>query len=322
VGETRGRDPAIGPARSRAVDAQDALPDEAATWLKSREPDSANDGTRGGGGIDVDARQEPLLGVRGVSVAFGGLQALDAVSLDVRDGEVLGLIGPNGAGKTTLFNVVCGFVRPDSGEITWQGRTLRRIRPDRLAGLGIARTLQGLGLFAHLPVLANVMVGADRHARAGFASSFLGLPSSDRDERAIRGRALATLAELGIADVAARLPGTLPYGVQKRVALARALVAEPRLLLLDEPASGLSGAEMEDLGTLVRGLRGRMAVMLVEHHMDLVMAVCERIAVLDFGRLVATGTPDEVRNDPAVLDAYLGQTVDEATGAPGPGEPS
>ena len=251
----------------------------------------------------------PLLDVRGVSVAFGGLQALDAVSLDVRDGEVLGLIGPNGAGKTTLFNVVCGFVRPDAGEITWQGRPLRGVRPDRLAGLGIARTLQGLGLFAHLPVIANVMVGADRHARTGFWTAFLGLPSSDRDERALRGRALATLAELGVDDVAARLPGTLPYGVQKRVALARALVAEPRLLLLDEPASGLSEAEMRDLGTLIRGLRGRMSVMLVEHHMDLVMAVCERIAVLDFGRLVAAGTPDDVRSDPAVLDAYLGQTV-------------
>jgi branched-chain amino acid transport system ATP-binding protein len=295
-----------------------------------------------GGGIDVDARREPaaaqrqaeestaapgpgeggtpLLGVRDVSVAFGGLQALDAVSLDVRDGEVLGLIGPNGAGKTTLFNVVCGFVRADAGEITWQGRPLRRIRPNRLAGLGIARTLQGLGLFAHLPVVANVMVGADRHATAGFWSAFLGLPASDRDDRALRDRALATLAELGIADVAGRLPGTLPYGVQKRVALARALVSEPRLLLLDEPASGLSEPEMRELGELIRGLRGRMAVMLVEHHMDLVMSVCERIAVLDFGRLVAAGTPDDVRSDPAVLDAYLGQSV-AGDGAPVAGAP-
>jgi branched-chain amino acid transport system ATP-binding protein len=263
----------------------------------------------------------PLLGVRDVSVAFGGLQALDAVSLDVRDGEVLGLIGPNGAGKTTLFNVVCGFVRADAGEITWQGRPLRRIRPNRLAGLGIARTLQGLGLFAHLPVIANVMIGADRHATAGFWSAFLGLPASDRDDRALRGRALATLSELGIPDVAGRLPGTLPYGVQKRVALARALVSEPRLLLLDEAASGLSEAEMRDLGTLIRGLGGRMSVMLVEHHMDLVMSVCERIAVLDFGRLVAAGTPDDVRSDPAVLDAYLGQSVD-VDGAPAGAPPA
>jgi len=284
-----------------------------------QEPDA--DADRRPGGHPADGVDRPLLGVRGVSVAFGGLQALDEVSLEVREGEVLGLIGPNGAGKTTLFNVVCGFVRPSAGTITWQGRELTRIRPDRLAGLGIARTLQGLGLFPHQTVLANVMVGADRHARAGFVSAFFGLPASDRDERALRGRAIAVLTELGIADAAGRLPGTLPYGVQKRVALARALVAEPRLLLLDEPASGLSEHEMRELGDLIRQLRGRMAVMLVEHHMDLVMAVCERIAVLDFGRLIATGTPDEVQGDPAVLDAYLGQEVGEAdrvTGGPEP----
>ena len=264
----------------------------------------------------TDGNERPLLGVRGVSVAFGGLQALDEVSLDVREGEVLGLIGPNGAGKTTLFNVVCGFVRPAAGAITWEGRELTRIRPNRLAGLGIARTLQGLGLFPHQTVLSNVMVGADRHARAGFATAFLGLPGSDRDERALRGRATATLTELGIADAAGRLPGTLPYGVQKRVALARALVAEPRLLLLDEPASGLSESEMSELGDLIRQLRGRMAVMLVEHHMDLVMSVCDRITVLDFGKRIAVGTPDEVRNDPAVLAAYLGDEVDEDTVRP------
>jgi branched-chain amino acid transport system ATP-binding protein len=330
VGETSERDQRFPPARSRSIRDRGALPDDDGAWLQSREPDSDAERARSGGGIDVDARQEPaagdrperpasgaggdgrpLLGVRGVSVAFGGLQALDAVSLDVREGEVLGLIGPNGAGKTTLFNVVCGFVRPSAGDITWRGEPLRRIRPNRLAGLGIARTLQSLGLFPNQSVLANVMVGADRHARAGFTAAFLGLPASDRDERALRGRAMATLTELGIADAAPRIPGTLPYGVQKRVALARALVAEPRLLLLDEPASGLSETEMGEMGDLIRALRGRMSVMLVEHHMDLVMAVCERIAVLDFGRLIATGTPDDVSTDPAVLDAYLGQTVAE-----------
>src|SRR5690242_8000400 len=232
-------------------------------------------------------KRMPDLALHAIGVRFGGLVALDDVSLEVPAGGVVGLIGPNGAGKTTLFNVVCGFVRPDAGTITWQGTELGRIRPNRLAGHGIARTLQGLGLFPHQSVLANVMVGADRHARAGFASAFLGLPGSDRDERALRDRALATLEELGIADTAARLPGTLPYGVQKRVALARALVAEPKLLLLDEPASGLSETEMRELGGLIRRLRGRMSVMLVEHHMDLVMSVCERIAVLDFGRLIA-----------------------------------
>jgi branched-chain amino acid transport system ATP-binding protein len=256
-----------------------------------------------------DVRPDVLLDVRGVGVAFGGLTALDDVSLTVVPGEVLGLIGPNGAGKTTLFNVICGFVRPRSGVIRWQGRELRRIRPQQLTRLGVARTLQGLGLFEHLTVLQNVLVGADRHARAGFAPGLLALPRGERDERQLRVRAMATLTGLGIADVAGRLPGALPYGLRKRVALARALVADPALLLLDEPAAGLSEPELAELGALIRELRGRAAVMLVEHHMDLVMAVCDRIVVLDFGRVIATGTPGEIRDDPAVLDAYLGQAV-------------
>jgi branched-chain amino acid transport system ATP-binding protein len=156
------------------------------------------------------------------------------------------------------------------------------------------------------------MIGAHRHARAGFTTALLGLPRSDRDEAALRERSMSMLSELGVADVAGRLPGSLPYPLQKRVALARALVAEPEILLLDEPASGLSAAEMDDLGELIRGLRGRMAVMLVEHHMDLVMAVCDRICVLDFGKVIATGTPDEVRADERVLAAYLGDEVDVA----------
>ena len=246
-----------------------------------------------------------------MSVAFGGLQALDDVTFSARAGEVLGLIGPNGAGKTTLFNVICGFVAAQSGELRWEGQALPRLRPHHLAHLGIARTLQGLGLFPHLTVLDNVMAGADPHRRSGFVQALLALPSSDRDERALREHAMAQLVLLGIDDVAGRLPGTLPYGLQKRVALARALVARPRLLLLDEPASGLSEGETEELAALVRELRGQMSVMLVEHHMDLVMAVCDRIVVLDFGRVIATGSPDDVRNDPAVLDAYLGQPVGE-----------
>jgi branched-chain amino acid transport system ATP-binding protein len=247
-----------------------------------------------------------------LTVRFGGLVALDSVSLSVAPGEVVGVIGPNGAGKTTLFNVVCGFVRPTSGSLEVQGRPQRRLKPHALAGLGIARTLQGLGLFPHISCLENVMVGADRHRRAGFASALLGLPRSDNDETALRERALRMLRELDVEEVAGRLPGSLPYPVQKRVALARALVAEPEILLLDEPASGLSASEMDDLGDLIRGMRGRMAVMLVEHHMDLVMAVCDRIVVLDFGKLIATGTPDEVRADERVLAAYLGDEVDAA----------
>jgi branched-chain amino acid transport system ATP-binding protein len=255
---------------------------------------------------------EVALSVEGVTVRFGGLTALDDVSLDVAPGEVVGVIGPNGAGKTTLFNVICGFVRPAGGTVSWRGGSLNRVRPHDLAGLGIARTLQGVGLFAGLTAVENVMVGAERAARAGVLSASLGLPRSDRDERRLRALALDALGQLGVAEVADRLPGTLPFGVQKRVALARALVSRPRLLLLDEPAGGLSAADLEELGQRVRELRGDMSVLLVEHHMDLVMSVCDRVVVLDFGRRVAHGTPAEVQADPRVLDAYLGVEAGDA----------
>jgi branched-chain amino acid transport system ATP-binding protein len=256
-----------------------------------------------------------LLDVENVSVRFGGLTALAQVSAAVDEGEVVGVIGPNGAGKTTLFNVVCGFNRPTEGELRWRGKPLRRHRPHQLADLGIARTLQGLGLFPHLTVLDNVLVGADRHSRAWVGSGLFGLPKSDRDERGLKERAMKALRRLEVADSAGFLPGQLPYGVQKRVALARALVAEPELLLLDEPASGLAADEMDELASLVRDLKQHTSVLLVEHHMDLVMAVCDRIVVLDFGRCIATGTPEQIRDDPKVLEAYLGEQIDAATDA-------
>ncbi|MGA9874002.1 MAG: ABC transporter ATP-binding protein [Rhodococcus sp. (in: high G+C Gram-positive bacteria)] len=272
----------------------------------------------------------PVFELESIDVAFGGIIALSGVSLDVRAGEVLGVIGPNGAGKTTLFNVACGLVRPASGTIRRDGRPLTHLRADHLPKLGMSRTLQGLGLFDRMTVLDNVMIGADRNARSGFLAGLLGLPSSAQDDNTVRAEAMTTLEELRIDEYAHRLPPSLPYAVRKRVALARALVSKPSLILLDEPASGLSSDEMEELGTLIRSLAAPAgstadstidgsghsggstpapSVMLVEHHMDLVMSVCDRIVVLDFGKVIAHGSPAEVREDPAVLAAYLGNEV-------------
>src|SRR5579859_1287080 len=252
------------------------------------------------------------LEVRDVTVRFGGLTALDQVSLDAAPGQVTGIIGPNGAGKTTLLNVLCGFVRPESGTIAFGGRELTGLRPHKLAALGIARTLQGVGLFAGLSVLENVMVGATVHARAGFWSALAGVPRSDRDERLLRERAMEALTQVGAAGHAGASPGSLAYGVRKRVALARALAARPRLLLLDEPASGLSEQELPELGGLISGLAEEITLVVIEHRMDLMMSVCDTIAVLDFGKVIATGTPEQVQEDPAVTAAYLGLAADEA----------
>jgi branched-chain amino acid transport system ATP-binding protein len=247
-----------------------------------------------------------VLEVREITVRFGGLTALDAVSLIAAPRQVTGIIGPNGAGKTTLLNVLCGFVRPDFGGVSLGGTSLTGLPPHRLASLGIARTLQGVGLFRGLTVLENVMAGATSRARAGFWPALLGLARSDRDERALRQRSLAALDRVGVADEAERMPDQLAYGLRKRVALARALVTGPRVLLLDEPASGLSEAELPELGDLITGLAEDASVVVVEHRMDLMMSVCQAIAVLDFGRLIAHGTPEAVQADPAVTDAYLG----------------
>ncbi len=257
----------------------------------------------------------PLLAVDEVSVGFGGLLALAEVSMSVSSGEIVGVIGPNGAGKTTLFNVICGFVHPSSGRISYDGTVLRRHHPHDLARLGIARTVQGIGLCAGLTVHENVMLGAEPGLRSDLTSSFLGLWRSSREERRVAARAMEVLDELGAADYARRLPAALPYAIQKRAALCRALMAEPRLLLLDEPASGLSESEMEALGSRIRSLTDRMSVLLVEHHMDLVMSVCDRIVVLNFGEVIASGSPEAIRADTAVVSAYLGDEVRDRASA-------
>ncbi|AIJ22080.1 ABC transporter ATP-binding protein [Amycolatopsis methanolica] len=254
------------------------------------------------------AQQAPLLRADELNVSFGGLRVLQAVSLEVDEGEVLGVIGPNGAGKTTLFNTICGFVRPDSGALSFDGRRLLP-RPHRLTRLGIARTLQGLGLFPNLSALDNVVAGATHRSRTGPVGALLASPWAERHELRLRDQAMDMLEQLGIADAAHRPCASLPYGIRKRAALARALISEPRLLLLDEPAVGLSATEITELADIVRGLRQRTTVMLVEHHMEFVMNLCDRLVVLDFGEVIATGTPAQVREDPAVQRAYLGEAV-------------
>ncbi len=261
----------------------------------------------------AEAPPEPVISLSGIGVRFGGLAALDDVSLDVRENEIVGLIGPNGAGKTTLFNVICGFVRPTSGSGHVKGSPVGKIRPHDLAKIGVARTLQGVGLFRGMSVLDNVMAGGHSKAKTDLASAMAGLPNSSRSEARLKKRALEMLDRLGIADTARTAPGSLPYGLQKKVAIARALMEQPSVLLLDEPASGLSEVEVAEFSALFKSLRSDMSILLVEHNMDFVMPLCELLVVLDFGKVIAVGPPAEIRTNELVLDAYLGNEVESVT---------
>jgi branched-chain amino acid transport system ATP-binding protein len=246
----------------------------------------------------------PLLQAKGVSVSFGGLRALNDVYLDLNKNEVVGVIGPNGAGKTTLFNAICGLVTPDSGTFSFEGEERSWPRTDQLADLGIARTLQGVGLFPDLTVLENVMIGAQKFAKTGLISASFG--RNARDEAELAERSMAALERVYAGALADRRASTLAYPDTKRVAIARALVSEPKVLMLDEPAGGLGPQDIEWMNGLIRNLTAHMSVLIVEHHMDVVMSVCDRLYVLNFGEVISSGSADVVRRDPAVIAAYLG----------------
>ncbi len=254
------------------------------------------------------SNDHPLLSIRSITRRFGGLVAVDGVSFDVRPGEIFGLIGPNGAGKTTLFNVITGLIPPSSGELTFADVAITRRAPFRIARRGIGRTFQNIRLFSDLSALENVQIAQHIHERSSTLAQVLGLPSARRDDRRTRARAMELLELVGLAGRASEIAGNFAYGDQRRLEIARALALEPQLLLLDEPAAGMNSSEKHELSAFIRQLRDQfdLTVLLIEHHVPLVMGLCDRIAVLEFGKLIALGDPASVRNDPAVIQAYLG----------------
>jgi len=255
-----------------------------------------------------DAIAPPIMTAKNLTRRFGGLIAVNEVSFAVNQGEIFGLIGPNGAGKTTFFNLITGLIQPSSGQMLYQGTALSGLRPHQIAAQGIARTFQNIRLFGDLSALDNVLIANHVHTRSGVFQGVLGLPPAPQEERTIRQKALELLALVGLNDRADEKAKNFAYGNQRRLEIARALALQPKVLLLDEPAAGMNPNEKHQLSEFIRTIRDRfdLTVLLIEHHVPLVMGLCDRIAVLDFGQLIALGDPVQVKNDPAVIEAYLG----------------
>lgn len=264
------------------------------------------------------AAQAPLLSVRGVSVRFAGLTALSDVSFDALPGELFAIIGPNGAGKTSLFNVLSRVYRPVTGQVTFEGRDLLRLRTDQIAGAGIARTFQNLGQFPHTTVLDYLLLGRHSRMRSGILRGGVYLGMAAREERENRDYCQRLLALLGLEAFQQRPLGSLPFGMQKRADLARALAAQPRLLLLDEPVAGMGLEESQDLAAVMLDIKEQLGItqILVEHDMAMVMGIADRVLALDFGRVIAQGVPAEIQANPDVIRAYLGEETAATNEAP------
>ena len=305
----------------RGLITPEILPGHRSAWARRPRPDRRARSARASGlapgpspvsvagqGSRPHLTGAPHLAVRGVSCRFGGLVAVNDVSLEVAQGEIFGIIGPNGAGKTTLFNLITGLTRPSGGQVAYRGGDITGLPPHQIAGRGIARTFQNVRLFGTLSVLDNLLIAQHLRARAGIWSGLLALPAARAEEREIHRRAWELLELVGLADRAPERALSLPYGDQRRLEIARALALGPTTLLMDEPAAGMNPGEKRELSAFIREMRAQfgLTVLLIEHHVPLVMGLCDRVAVLNFGQLIALGDPGEVQHNPAVVEAYLG----------------